>query len=187
LRELPDGIALLDQVAPGSFLDTMRPGGTIEGDPPMLRVAKERTIEQFSELAAEPTGILKLITRRTSHTINSAIQNVEKLKAKGASDNPLYVAPSDAARLALVDGARVRVSNQWGVVESTVKIDETLRDGVVAMTHGFGNANTSGMPHAQRYPGVNVNALAPVGPGSFDPVSTMSQLTGIPVEVTALP
>ncbi|CAB4543007.1 unannotated protein [freshwater metagenome] len=43
------------------------------------------------------------------------------------------------------------------------------------------------MPHAQRYPGVNVNALAPVGPGSFDPVSTMSQLTGIPVEVTALP
>lgn len=68
-----------------------------------------------------------------------------------------------------------------------MKIDETLRDGVVAMTHGFGNANTSGMPHAQRYPGVNVNALAPVGPGSFDPVSTMSQLTGIPVEVTALP
>ena len=27
---------------------------------------------------------------------------------------------------------------------------------------------------------------APVGPGTFDPVSTMSQLTGIPVEVEAL-
>lgn len=187
LRELSDGIALLDQVAPGSFLDTMRPDGTIEGDPPMLRVAKERTVEQFNELVAEPVGTLKLITRRTSHTINSAMQNVEKLKAKGAADNPLYVSPTDADRLALSNGSRVRVSNQWGAVESTVKIDETLRDGVVAMTHGFGNANTSGMPHAQRYPGVNVNALAPVGPGSFDPVSTMSQLTGIPVEITALP
>jgi anaerobic selenocysteine-containing dehydrogenase len=152
----------------------------------MLRVAKERAIEQFNELIAEPAGMLKLITRRTSHTINSAMQNVEKLKAKGASDNPLYVSPSDADRLSLTDGTRVRIANRWGSVESTVKIDETLLDGVVAMTHGFGNANTSGMPHAQNFPGVNVNALAPVGPGSFDPVSTMSQLTGIPVEVTAL-
>jgi anaerobic selenocysteine-containing dehydrogenase len=187
LRELPDGIALLDQVVPGSFLDTMRPGGTIEGDPPMLRVAKERTIKQFDELSTEPTGTLKLITRRTSHTINSALQNVEKLKAKGAGDNPLYMSPIDATRLSLTDGTAVRISNRWGAVESTVRIDDTLRDGVVAMTHGFGNADTNGMPHAQRHPGVNVNALAPVGPGSFDPVSTMSQLTGIPVEVTALP
>jgi anaerobic selenocysteine-containing dehydrogenase len=186
LRELPDGIALLEQVTPGSFLDTMRPDGRIEGDPPMLRMAKSRAVEQFGELTSEPLGTLKMITRRTSHTINSALQNVEKLKAKGAADNPLYMSPADATRLALVDGAAVRIANRWGTVESTVKIDDTLRDGVVAMTHGFGNANTSGMPHAQRFPGVNVNALAPVGPGSFDPVSTMSQLTGIPVEVTAL-
>jgi hypothetical protein len=54
------------------------------------------------------------------------------------------------------------------------------------MTHGFGNAATSGMPVAQRFPGVNVNALSPTGPGSFDPTSTMSQLTGIPVEVEAV-
>ena len=186
LRELPDGIALLEQVAPGSFLDTMRADGRIEGDPPMLRMAKGRALEQFDELSAEPTGTLKLITRRTSHTINSALQNVEKLKAKGAGDNPLYMSPIDADRFSLVDGTPVRVANRWGAVESTVRIDDTLRDGVVAMTHGFGNADTSGMPHAQSHPGVNVNALAPVGPGSFDPVSTMSQLTGIPVEVTAL-
>jgi len=108
------------------------------------------------------------------------------LKAKGAADNPLYMAPSDADRLSLIDGTAVRIFNRWGSIESTVKIDDTLRDGVVAMTHGFGNANTSGMPHAQSHPGANVNALAPVGPGSFDPVSTMSQLTGIPVEVTPL-
>jgi anaerobic selenocysteine-containing dehydrogenase len=137
-------------------------------------------------MAAAPADTLRLITRRTSHTINSALQNIERLKARGASDNPLYMAPADAERLGLVDGDAVRISNRWGVVESTVRIDDTLRTGVVAMTHGFGNADTSGMPHAQRHPGVNVNALAPVGPGSFDPVSTMSQLTGIPVEVTAL-
>ena len=186
LRERPGGVALLPQMDTGTFLDTMRPNGTIDGDPPMLRVAKERAIEQFNDLIAEPDGVLKLITRRTAHTINSAMQNVETLKAKGAADNPLYVSPVDAERLGLSNGARVRISNQWGTIESVVRIDDTLRDGVVAMTHGFGNARTSGMPHAQRHPGVNVNALAPVGPGSFDPVSTMSQLTGIPVTVTLL-
>ncbi|MSZ89443.1 MAG: formate dehydrogenase, partial [Actinobacteria bacterium] len=186
LRGLPDGIAVLEQVTPGGFLDAMRPGGTIDGDPAMMAIARERAVEQFDELETEPAGTLKLITRRTAHTINSALQNVEKLKAKGAADNPLYMAPIDAIRLSLVDGSAVRVSNRWGSVESTIRIDDTLRDGVVAMTHGFGNANTTGMPSARRNPGVNVNALAPTGPGSFDPVSTMSQLTGIPVDVTAL-
>jgi anaerobic selenocysteine-containing dehydrogenase len=186
LREHPDGIAVLEQVAPGGFLDAMRPGGMFDGDPAMMTTAKERAIELFDELEAEPAGTLKLITRRTAHTINSALQNVEKLKAKGAADNPLYMATADAIRLSFVDGSAVRVSNRWGSVESTIRIDDTLREGVVAMTHGFGNADTTGMPAARRNPGVNVNALAPTGPGTFDPVSTMSQLTGIPVEVTPL-
>ena len=30
---------------------------------------------------------------------------------------------------------------------------------------------------------MNVNVLAPHGPGTFDPVSCMSQVTGIPVDV----
>ena len=51
------------------------------------------------------------------------------------------------------------------------------------MSHGFGNERTPGMLVAQAYPGVNVNALSPSGAGSFDPVSAMSHLTGIAVEV----
>lgn len=186
LRALPDGIALLDQVEPGHFLDTMCPDGTLDAAPSMLGPARSRAITFFNELLEEPAHTLKLITRRTSHTINSALQNVERLKARGAADNPLHIAPFDAERLGLVDGAPVNISNRWGSIDSVVSIDGTLRNGVVAMTHGFGNTNTTGMRHAQKYPGVNVNALAPVGPGTFDPVSTMSQLTGIPVTVTPI-
>jgi hypothetical protein len=54
-----------------------------------------------------------------------------------------------------------------------VDVDPNLRPGVVAMTHG--SATT------------NVNVLAPSGPGAFDPVSCMSQITGIPVELQLLP
>jgi hypothetical protein len=63
-------------------------------------------------------------------------------------------------------------------------LDEHLRRGVVSMTHGFGHEGASGMPVAQAHPGVNVNRLTPTGPGSFDPLSGMAHLTGIPVDVT---
>ena len=39
------------------------------------------------------------------------------------------------------------------------------------------------MRRSRERPGVNVNALAPHGPGTFDPVSNMAQVTGIAVEV----
>ena len=186
LRASDDGVAVLPPTDPGGFLDRTTADGTLDGAPAMLEPARQRALAQFEELLAEPEHQLKLITRRTSHTINSAMQNVERLKKGLGADNPLFLSPVDADRLAVTDGSRVRISNSFGTIEANAQIDDTLRPGVVAMTHGFGNARTVGQPVAQRFPGVNVNALSPVGPGTFDPVSTMSQLTGIPVEVAAI-
>ena len=53
------------------------------------------------------------------------------------------------------------------------------------MTHGFGFAANPNLPVAHAHPGVNVNIVTPKGPGSFDPLSGMAQLTGIPVDVYA--
>lgn len=185
VRSRPGGVALLPPTEPGRFLERTAVDGVIDGAPAMLAPARERAATIFDELAAEPPGQLKLITRRTSHTLNSAMQNVARLK-QAASDNPLYVSPADADRLYLVDGGKVRITSSNGTIDAAVKIDATLRPGVVAMTHGFGNAGASGMPVAQAHPGVNVNQLAPTGPGSFDPVSSQSHLTGIPVVVEPL-
>ena len=185
LRRAERGVAVLPETEPGHFLDRVTADGTVDGAPEMFASARQRAADLFETFAAEPDDQLKLITRRTAHTINSAMQNVERLK-RGAADNPLYLTSVDADRLGIRDGERVGVSNAFGALEANAKIDDTLRIGVVAMTHGFGNAGTAGMPIAQRYPGVNVNVLAPRGPGTFDPVSTMSQLTGIPVDVVAL-
>ena len=79
----------------------------------------------------------------------------------------------------------VRVRNEYGELRAALALDELLREGVVAMSHGFGNERTSGMPTAQSMPGVNVNELSPTGAGTFDPLGGMSQLTGIRVEVEA--
>ncbi len=186
LRQAPGGVAVLPVSEPGGLLDRSTPNGTFSGAPEMLVDAWTRAETIFEELAAEDPLQLKLISRRTSHTLNSAMQNVRRLKQTGAADNPLYVSPGDAERLALADGVRVRISNRYGSIDAPVRVDSTLREGVVAMTHGFGNAGTTGMPVAREFPGVNVNALAPHGPGSFDPVSSMSHLTGIAVDVALL-
>lgn len=187
LRSSDRGLALLPPVEPGGFLDRMTPDGTIDGEPEMLEPARARAIDAFDELLREPDERLRLITRRTTRTINTALHNIERLKKSGVADNPLYVSPEDARRLGIETGSAVRVSNDHGAIDAIAVVDPTLRVGVVAMTHGFGNAHTTGQSVARRYPGVNVNALAPVGPGSFDPVSGMSQLTGIPVAVAARP
>jgi hypothetical protein len=76
--------------------------------------------------------------------------------------------------------------NHVGAVVATVALDLNLRPGVVSMTHGFGFAANPGLPVAHAHPGVNVNVLSPSGADSFDPLSGMSHLTGIPVTVEAL-
>jgi anaerobic selenocysteine-containing dehydrogenase len=185
LRTADRGTVVLPRTEPGGFLDRATVGGTgrIDGAPEMLADAFDRARATLVELEAEPPDQLKLVSRRTLQTLNSALQNVGKLKERGAADNPLLVCPADAERLGLHEGDAVRVTSAHGCVETTVRFDPTLRTGAVAMTHGFGNQHTPGMPVAQAHPGVNVNALMPTGPGSFDPVSTMSQLTGVPVTV----
>lgn len=137
----------------------------------------------FNELEAEPADALKLITLRTNYMVNSWMHNVPSLKRDHALDNPLHMHPDDAARRGLAAGKEIRVSNRYGSVIATVKFDETLRPGVVAMTHGWGHGGNSRMRIASNHPGVNVNELLPTGPGSFERLSNQSFMTGIPVEV----
>jgi formate dehydrogenase len=185
LRE-EGGVALLPDPGPGDSVAQLQLSAPIECVPDGLRSSLARAHELFTELQAEPPDRCKLITRRTQHMLNSGLQNVEKLKARGGDINPLWMHPADAERLGLAADAFAEISNHHGCVRAPVRIDPNLRPGVVAMTHGFGNADTTGMPTAQAYPGVNVNLLGPSGPGSFEPVSGMLQLTGIPVDVVAV-
>jgi hypothetical protein len=67
-----------------------------------------------------------------------------------------------------------------------VGFDDALLPGVVAMSHGWGNAGTNGMQVAQASPGANCNVLLPSGPESFERLSSQAHMTGIPVNVTAI-
>ena len=114
---------------------------------------------------------------------NSWFHNIDKMKRQERARNYLFVHPDDARRLGLRDGVLVRVRSDAGEVELPVKEDADLMPGVVAATHGWGHVGAAGMRIASERPGVNVNRLLPSGPGSFDPLSNMAHMTGIPVDV----
>jgi anaerobic selenocysteine-containing dehydrogenase len=128
---------------------------------------------------------LKLITRRDPFMHNSWYANLPSMKRGTRDRNRLAVHPDDLRARGLEDGAMVRLWNEHGAVEVEVQRDDGLLPGVVALTHGWGNQRTPGMRVAQRTPGVNANALLPLGPDSFEPLSSQAFMTGVPVEMEA--
>jgi anaerobic selenocysteine-containing dehydrogenase len=184
LKDRPGGV-MLPPLAPGKFFAEQI--GTIDAKvdccPELFADAIAATARQFDERAAAPTDQLRLITKRDRFMHNSWFHNVEKLKHRERARNYLFVHPADAARLGLVDDVLVRVRSDAGVIDLPVRIDADLMPGVVAATHGWGHGEATGMRIASERPGVNVNRLLPSGPGSYDPLSNMAYMTGIPVEV----
>ena len=118
--------------------------------------------------------------------INSWFNNVKSLKRGIHQDNPLYLNPEDARARNIGEGSKVKIHNKNGALVVTVSLDDTLKPGVVALTHGWGNAASSHLKVASAYPGVNANDLLPSGDGAYEKISNQSFMTGIPVAVEAL-
>lgn len=188
LKAAPQQTVALPPLTPGNFYQDwiQTDDKRVDCCPPIFAEAMGRARDIFAELDAEPAGQLKLISLRNNYMQNSWFHNVEGLKRKNQQDNPLHVFPGDAERLGLQDGDRVTVSSTWGSVQAQVLFDDSLRAGVVAMTHGWGNQRTPGLRVAKAWPGTNVNALLPTGPGSYEKLSNQAHMTGIPVQLAAV-
>ncbi|OUS25474.1 hypothetical protein A9Q99_21360 [Gammaproteobacteria bacterium 45_16_T64] len=151
--------------------------------PRIFTCALNKANDIFVELTMESPYQVKLINLRTNYMQNSWFQNVKKLKRGKHLDNPLHISPFDAARLRVEDGDSVYVETHYGRLQAQIFIDNTLRQGAVAMTHGWGNDKTKGMNVALNNPGVNVNKIMPTGIGSYEKISNQSFLTGVPVNI----
>ena len=142
----------------------------------------ERCESIFKELSSESKDTLKLISLRTPYMQNSWYANVQKFRRGNLSLNPLNMCEQDARDQNLIDGDHIRISNENGSIETRVLINNDLRQGAVAMSHGFGRGR-KGMTVAEANSGANCNQLMPTGPGSYEPMSHMSWLCGVPVKV----
>jgi anaerobic selenocysteine-containing dehydrogenase len=181
------GGVVLPAVTPGGFFaeHIHTPDSRVDCCPEYFADAIRAVAAEFNELRAEIPGRLRLITKRDRFMHNSWFHNIDKMKHGDRARNHLFMHPDDAARLHLSDGDLVRVRSEAGEVELPVKRDPDLMPGVVAATHGWGHSETDGMRVAHDRPGVNVNRLLRSGPGSFEPLSNMAHMTGVPVDVEA--
>lgn len=183
------GPVVLDEPEPGTFYEDQvhTPDGRVDCCPPLFAEAIERCHALFVEESApsEP-GTFRLITGRDSWMHNSWFANVPRMKRGGRTDNPLYMHPSDMAAIGLADGGAIAVTSEHGHIDTIARGDETLMPGVVWMVHGWGHAVSPGLRVAHADPGSNPNVLLPIGPGSYEPLSSQAHMTGVPVTVEAI-
>jgi len=184
LKAAPSGTVVLDTQSIGRFYTdfVQTDDKRVDCCPPLFADAIALAREQFQALKDRAPDY-RLINLRTNYMHNSWYQNVAKLKRGKHDHNPLHMHPQDMAALGLTDGDPLEVSNEYGEVTALARSDDSLRPGVVAMTHGWGNQKTPGLRVANRYPGVNINALLPNGPGSYEKLSNQAFMSGVPVSI----
>lgn len=157
---------------PNDFI--AHPDGRADCFPEALAQGFQRCEAIFKELQTESSNTLKLISLRTNYMHNGNLARMPALQRGDKASNYLHMHGDDLQRLGLESGNRVRVSNEHGKLETAVIVDDSLRPGVVAMSHGYSE---------QREGCANVNRLLPTGLGSYDPLSNMSFMNGVAVDV----
>jgi anaerobic selenocysteine-containing dehydrogenase len=170
--------------AEGSYL-----GRRVATDDGRLDLAPDVLLERAGALEASfaseraQAGRLKLITRRHVKTHNSWTHNHPDFVSGRRSTNRLYMHPDDARRAGLAPGDLADVRSETGTVRLPIEWLDDLQPGTVALPHGWGHQHAPGLSVARKTAGVNVNLLAADGPSALEPVSGMSRLTGLLVDV----
>jgi anaerobic selenocysteine-containing dehydrogenase len=190
IQRTPSATVLLPENEPGGFFDGViqTVDGRVDCCPLLFQAegALDRAETIFLESQGEAPGQLKLISKREPSMHNSWYQNLPTVRGRRHREPRLWMNPEDAAARGLAVGDRVRVSNDWGMIEVEVALDAGLIRGAAALPHGAGNARTPALRFAQQAPGANANELLPSGPGSFEPLSGQAFMTGIPISVSRI-
>jgi anaerobic selenocysteine-containing dehydrogenase len=194
----PTSDEVLDMVTRGSRipLDQVRghPHGALFPDPPVHVAPKDPgwngrldvgNADMLDELTLLPAGRddhefdLRLVCRRMQHVYNTSC-NLEPVN-HGRPYNPAFMHPADMERLGLQSGDVVQIESARSSILGIVESDDSLRTGLVSMTHGFG-----GPPEEDanfRSVGSNIDRLLSVDQ-QYDPYSGQPLMSNVPVRVS---
>lgn len=180
LVEAPAGIDL-GALAPRIPEMLRTPSGKVELAPPALVADVARARADL----ARPAPPLVVIGRRHLRSNNSWLHNLPTLAA-GKFRGTALVHPTDAARLALIDGGRARLSRGDRAIEVQVELTTDVMPGVVSLPHGWGHGQAgTRLQVAAARPGANLNAI--LDDSLRDPLSGNAVLGGVAVELAPLP
>jgi anaerobic selenocysteine-containing dehydrogenase len=149
------------------------------GDPTMMAELAEIRAEDYAGQRNARERPFYVVSRRTNIYNNSILSGLPSNVAR-MQYNPAHVHPSDLARLGLESGDIVRLRARHNSVLAVAEADESLRPGVIALSHGFGPTDLDPSADA-RCGGANVNILIDLD--EPDPVSGIPRMSAIPVAV----
>lgn len=120
----------------------------------------------------------QLQVRRVREINNSSALWVPAVR-KRMPTNWAAMNPLDLAALGLAPDSPVTIRSEHGSVPARVRPDDSIRPGVVSMTHSWGALPGEDGPE----PGVNVNLLIS-SEAHVEPINAMVRMTAIPVAIT---
>jgi anaerobic selenocysteine-containing dehydrogenase len=152
------------------------------GDPHMMRALAEVRAEDYAKRRADAERPFLLVPRRSNNFMNSSGRSLAKL-TRERPYNPAFVHPDDLAALGIASGQSVEIRSAHDAIQAVVEADDTLRRGVVAMTHAFGGHPDEDGRH--REIGSNTGRLMPADL-EYDPVSGMPRMGALPISIAPL-
>ncbi len=156
------------------------PNGRINLTPDMITA----DLPRLRESLRPPDDGLLLINRRQRRGMNTWLHNA--LPQPDSGQCALLIGPADAAQRGLVDGDRVAVASQVATVSAEIRIDTSLRPGVVSMPHGWGHDGRGlRTAAAASAPGTNYNALVD-DHTQLEALTASPIFNGVPVSVTRM-
>lgn len=121
----------------------------------------------------------RLISRRLRNVYNSSGRDIDALLPE-RKYNPAYMNPADLSAEGLASGDVVEIASAHGALLAVVEADDTVRAGVISMTHAFGDApQKSGDLHRIG----STTSLLISAKHDLDPFSGMPLQSAIPVNV----
>ena len=154
-------------------------------------VAPPDVVEEIAVVLTESTGAevidgfdatkfpFRLIGRRLKHVLNSLGREIPGLARVGTT-NAAYMNPLDMRDLSLSDGELVRITSPSGEVVGVAEGSDTIKRGVISMSHSWGGSITD---EDVRLHGTPTNRLCTVESGR-DPINGMAIQSAIPIAVT---
>lgn len=119
-----------------------------------------------------------LVVRRLREVVNTTGHDLPGVRRRH-SGNAAALHPKDMQALGLQEGDAVEVTSDFGAIHTRVEADDTLRSGVVSISHGWG-----GLPDDtdDRQRGANSNLLVRTD-REVETINAMPAMSAIPVTI----
>jgi anaerobic selenocysteine-containing dehydrogenase len=162
-------------------------GGVIPGEA-RFTVAPDDVLSELADATrdAAPSRAAEypylLVPRRLREVSNTMYRQLPSVRRR-IPYNPASAHPHDMEAMGLEDGDDVAVMSEHGRIAAVIHADATLRRGVIAMSHGWGELPRENQPHRQV--GSSVSLLISSS-ADLESINAMPRLSAIPVRVEAI-